>query len=160
MWSYDERQRVLKLLHKQLGKPYAIGSKVDGKWVVQGKPQITDTDPKDFDCSGFSRWAIAQGLCQCGNRIVLPHGTKFQIKKCSPLTTEAPRPLDLGFGDMDCKDGVDHVIVRFSSLLVIEARGPQEGRDYGKVILRPVSAWEKYKGFMGWWRVPGIYDCA
>ncbi len=157
-WPVSERERVLELLWQQLGVPYAIGGKdpKTGKWIVRGKPHIARKDPDEFDCSGLSRWIIAQGRANDGSRTILPHGTRFQIKKCQPIHGDI-LPLDLGFADMDGNGGIDHVIVRYSDTLVVEARGPQEGKDYGKVIHRPVSAWEAWRGFYGWWRVPGIH---
>lgn len=161
MWQAGEVDRVVNLALKQMGKPYAIGGKDrSGKWVVRGKPDIYNEDPEEFDCSGFSRWIIGQGMKTDGRRILIPHGAQEQLAFCKPVTKN-PRPLDLGFGDMDLdpKDPrpIDHVIIRLTDTMVIEARGPQKGRDYGKVITRPVSAWENWKGFMGWWRAEGIY---
>ena len=162
MWKAGEVERVIELAKAQLGKPYAIGGPdpVTGIWSVRGKPEITDPNPSEMDCSGFSRWLIGQGVQESGLRIVLPHGAQEQIGKCMAVAS-GWRPLDLGFGDMDMdpKDPrpIDHVIIRLDERTVIEARGPQKGRDYGKVITRPVSAWEAWPGFLGFWRVPGIY---
>ncbi len=163
MWREGEVERVCELAKTQLGKLYAIGGPdpVTGAWVVRGKPEITEADPMAFDCSGFSRWLIGQGVQDSGLRIVLPHGAQEQLAKCVAVGAGRWRPLDLGFGDMDMdpkdKRPIDHVIIRLNEQLVIEARGPQKNRDYGKVITRPVSAWEAWPGFLGWWRVPGIY---
>ncbi len=164
MWKEGEVERVVRLGLEQVGKLYAIGGPdaVTGKWVVRGKPNISEKDPLAFDCSGLSRWLIGQGVQESGLSIVLPHGAQEQIAKCLVVTNpKAWRPLDLGFGDMDMdpKDArpIDHVIIRIDETTVLEARAPQPNRDYGKVITRPVSAWEKWPGFMGWWRVPGIY---
>ena len=159
MWKGGEVERVTQLLLKQLGKPYAIGAKdlKTKKWVVRGKPEVCDEDPMEFDCSGLSRWIIAQGIDQHGKRLVLPRGSYNQVKECRPVVT-GWRPLDLGFADMDGEGGIDHVIIRLNEELVVEARGHQKDRDYGKVITRPVSAWEAWRGFFGWFRAPGIYN--
>lgn len=145
--------KVIEAAQKQLGKPYAIGYKDSaGRWVVRGKPSIWDADPREFDCSGYSKWVIGQ------TGIVLPDGCHDQIRKCNKISTAA-KPLDLGFADLHGGDGEpDHVIVVEDEGTVLEARGAQAGHDYGKVIRRPRSAWEAQKGFMGWYRVPGIYD--
>lgn len=145
-------QRALEAAADQLGKPYAIGGEVDGKWVVRGKPNISDPDPKEFDCSGLSRWVIGQ----CG--IVIPHGCAAQIKFCKPIAG-LPRPLDLGFADLRASDGVpDHVVIALADDNVIEARGKQVGKTYEQVILRPKKVWEAQNGWLGWYRVPGLYD--
>jgi len=157
-WPVTERERVLELLWKQIGIPYAIGGKdkETGKWIVRGKPHIHRAEPDEFDCSGLSRWIIGQGVNIRGKRTIIPHGCRFQIRKCEPVHGDV-MPLDLGFADMRGKSEVNHVVIRYSETIVIEARGKQQGRNYGKVITRPVSAWENWKGFYGWWRVPGIY---
>lgn len=158
MWSNDEIDRVCELAKSQLGKPYAIGGwEGQGKdkiYVVRGKPGINNPNPRDFDCSGFSRWIIAQGLDENKRCIVLPHGCVEQIKFCRPLAHQAPRRLDLGFASLHSSDGSpDHVIVRYDDYDVIEARG--EPRNM--VIMRPIKVWENQKGFLGWWEVPGVY---
>lgn len=135
--------------YDQMGKPYAIGGPDgNGGWVVRGKPAVDDENPNEFDCSGFSKWVVAR----CG--VILPDGCAAQIKFCSKLD-DGELPLDLGFAALHGAD-VDHVVVVFDRDRVIEARGHQEGKDYGKVIIRPKSAWEVQKGFLGWYRVPGI----
>jgi cell wall-associated NlpC family hydrolase len=135
---------------KQLGKPYQFGA----KWPS------TDTDPQSpVDCSGFSRWAIAQGRDGHGRQTLLPHGCINQIKVCTPLGIQKPCRLDLGFADLHGNDGApDHVIIKLDDVWVIEARGPQQGADYNKIIKRPISVWEAQKGFLGWWRPAGIYS--
>jgi len=159
MWIAGEQQRVLSLLRKQLGKPYAIGSKdpETGLWVIRGKPKISDPSPVAFDCSGLATWGTGQGKCITGGNIFLPHGTREQILFCNALRHDKPKPLDLGFASMDGDNTVDHVVIRLNDKVVIEARGHQKDRDYGKVIIRPVRVWEDWRGFLGWFRVPGIY---
>ena len=157
MWTEAEITRVTELLHKQLGVTYAIGGFKDGRYVERGKPSISNTKPDEFDCSGLTRWIVAQGRDENGKVTVLPHGTGAQIAFCKPLALQKPRRLDLGFADMDKSGTVDHVVVVCDGSNVIEARGKQKGKDYGKVIMRPMTAWEAWGGFMGWWEVPGIY---
>ena len=153
MWPTAEIERVCDLLLAQMGKPYAIGGIVDGKWVVRGKPGVDTADPVDFDCSGLVAWGIAQGRDEDGRRIILPQGTYNQVKVCRPVGL--PLPLDLGFADLHPPGGVvDHVVIKISDTLVIEARSTP----YNKVITRPIAAWDKQKGFLGWWRPPGIRD--
>lgn len=153
-WDPAEISRVLLVLEARLDTPYEIGSQGPKGWVTRGKPSIEETVPKSFDCSGLSRWAIGQGKCQNGARVILPHGTLEQIKACTPVAAGPVYPLDLGFADLHGADGApDHVIIRFDDTRVIEARGAP----YDKVIFRPVEKWEAQKGFMGWWRAPGIY---
>mgnify|MGYP001586072011 CR=1 FL=1 len=149
--SKEEISRVCSLAMEFVGAPYIWGA----------KPKFNE-DPRSTgtDCSGFSRFIIGQLVQLDGRRILLPHGAQEQLAFCKPVGG-TPRPLDLGFGDMDLdpkdKRPIDHVIIRLTDTLVIEARGQQKGRDYGKVITRPVSAWEKWPGFWGWWRAPGLY---
>lgn len=141
---------------KQIGKPYAIGyeDKTTKKWMVKGKPSISNSEPADFDCSGLSRWACGQGMDENRRVIVLPHGCIEQLKFCEPLGNQRPRPFDLGFADLRGGDGApDHVVIVIDNANVIEARG----NPIGKVITRPIAAWEAQKGFLGFWSVPGIY---
>ena len=154
-WSKATRLHVQDVIMQQLGVPYKIGSADPdtGKWIVRGKPSISNEHPDSFDCSGLSRWGIAQGI-ENGKSIILPHGSFNQINFCKPLGAEEPQLFDLGFADFDDKKGVpDHVIIIINYYEVIEARG----EPYNKVILRPIAVWEKSPGFMGWWRVPSIY---
>ena len=156
MFSPAEVRRVVDIAMKQLGKPYAIGceDKTTKKWVVKGKPSISNPNPDDMDCSGFSRWLIGQGRCEDGKIIVIPHGCRDQIKFCNALGSQSPRPLDLGFANLNPDDAPDHVVIVIDGANVIEARG----KPYNKVIIRPISVWEAQKGFLGFWSVPGVYD--
>ena len=157
MWSKDEVKRVVDLLRDQIGKNYAIGGPdKDGKWIVRGKPNPSDQNWIEADCSGLSSWIIAQGRDNHGKQILLPHGTYNQIKVCRALGVEQWRPLDLGFSESvrDTDDKIDHVVIRITESSVIEARG----KPFGHVIQRPVTAWEKYPGFWGWFRANGIWD--
>lgn len=156
MFSKEEIAKVIELAGKQLNKSYAIGGlDKNGLWLTKGKPSIEDPEPVDFDCSGLSRWIIGQGTQDNGRTIIIPHGCINQIKFCKPMVFVKPRPLDLGFADLSKQDGKpDHVVIVLDSINVIEARG----NPYNKVILRPVSAWENQKGFLGFWSVPGVYD--
>lgn len=155
-WNDDEIKRVLILLTAQLGKTYAIGGPdKNGQWVVRGKPSISNLNPDNFDCSGLSRWIIAQGRDEYGKVMVLPDGCREQIKVCRALANEPRLPLDLGFAALHHQEP-DHVIIVADEAHVIEARGQQQGKDYGKVIQRPIPIWEAQKGFLGWWRVPGV----
>ena len=156
-WDGEEIQRVCELALKMKDRPYQFGA----KWP------LTDTNPQaPVDCSGFSRWIIGQGRDAHGRQIVLPHSCINQIKVCKPLALERPLVLDLGFADLIGQDGApDHVVVRISESLVIEARGCKthlghkpELCPYKKVVLRPAAVWDAQKGFMGWWRVPGLRD--
>lgn len=152
MWGPEEIERVVGILAEQLGKPYALGGPGEHGWVVRGKPDISDAEPADFDCSGLSRWSIGQGTCVNGEKVILPHGTIPQVKFCIPIS-RPPKPLELGFADLDCSGQVDHVVIAKNAAMVIEARG----RPFYKVIERPISKWEAQKGFLGWWSPPGIY---
>lgn len=137
----------------QLGKSYAIGGPDDkGGWIVRGKPLTSDQNPREFDCSGFSKWVLGQ------MGIDLPDGCALQIQVCRKLSVmEAPQPLDLGFACLHGRDETpDHVVLRLDDQNVIEARGFQAGHDYNKVIIRPVSAWEAQAGWLGWHRAPGL----
>jgi hypothetical protein len=148
MWDGEEIDRVRGMLLRQLGKLYELGA----KWPV------TDTDPQSaIDCSGLSRWIIAQGRDRGGRQVILPHGSYNQIRVCKALGVQRPLALDLGFAALHGKEP-DHVVVRYDDMWVIEARGKQPGHDYDKVIKRPAAVWDAQKGFLGWWRVPGIYD--
>jgi len=154
MWSSREIIRVCDLAMAQIGKPYEIGGKgPDGVWIVKGKPTIYDKEPKSFDCSGFTRWVIAQGQADDQSSVIIPHGCIDQLKYCRPVGAEPVRVLDLGFADLSGNDGApDHVVIKISETEVIEARG----KPYNAVILRPIAAWEAQRGFLGFWRVPGI----
>ena|SRR3990167_5120999 len=153
MWTDEEIKRVCAYLRAQIGKPYAIGGPDSrGDWITRGKPHINDTNPTSFDCSGLSRNVIAQGRNCLGERIVLPHGTIDQVKFCIPLA-RAPKPLELGFADLDGSGQVDHVVIAYDGVIVIEARG----KPFHRVIERPIARWEAQKGFLGWWSPPGIY---
>lgn len=153
MWEPEEIDKVRELLRRMIGTPYAMGYQGEKDWVVRGKPHIDDKDPKEFDCSGLSRWIIAQGICRNGLRIVLPHGTIEQLKACIPIA-RPPRALDLGFADMDGSGQPDHVIIAYSSQIAIEARG----KPFNKVIERPISKWESWPKFLGWWAVGGVHQ--
>lgn len=155
MWPKSEIARVVELLRDQVGKKYAIGSMgEDGKWITRGKPDVSNKDPHEFECSGLSRWIIAQGRDRHLKQILLPHGSYNQIKVCTAVGSEKWMPLDLGFSDSvnDSDDKIDHVIIRINEKSVIEARG----KPFNGVVQRPVSAWEAHKGFFGWWRVEGL----
>lgn len=129
---------------RQKGKPYKWGS----------KPSLRDTNPDNFDCSGFVRWVIGQGRDHLNQQILLPFASYEQIKICTVLA-KAPRILDVGYYDSPKDDDelVDHVILKINEAQVIEARG----KPHNAVILRPIAKWEAEKGFMGWWTIPGIY---
>ena len=134
------------------GVPYAIGGvNKDGVWVVRGKPEVLDLAPKEFDCSGFSRWTLGQA------GVLIPHGCAAQWSYTTPVVGQE-MPLDLGFADLRGGDKIpDHVVISFDGTTVIEARGPQPGKDYGKVIFRPKSVWLAQKGWLGWRRAPFLY---
>ena len=165
MWRAGESERVQKLLRAQLMIPYAIGGPdpKTGEWIVRGKPLPAELEPKEFDCSGLSRWTLAQGQKTDGGIVLVPHGTKDQIKFCRPLGAEPLKLFDLGFADLQGRDGAPyHVVIRAGKNsagqdIVIEARGKQ-GDKYGYVIEKLASVWEVQKGFLGWWRAPGIHD--
>lgn len=147
----DSVEAALARARACLGVPYAIGGMgPDKKWIVRGKPEIEDLEPREFDCSGFSRWVLGQAGA------VIPHGCVAQMAFTSPVQKE--QPLDLGFADLRGVDGLpDHVVISFDDKTVIEARGPQPGKDYGKVIFRPKSVWLAQKGWLGWRRAPSLY---
>jgi cell wall-associated NlpC family hydrolase len=130
--DFDQAQSLGRAL---LGRPYKLGS----KWVV------TDPEPTGpIDCSGFSRWFIFRCLS-----VLIPDGSYNQINFCERLPDEqqkCPPPLSLGFFAKDGKD-VDHVVVVFDDMSVIEARG----EPYNAVILRPIQKWLDQPGFLGFY---------
>ena len=135
-WDHVQQGWVLEELKEMLGRPYERGAKwKDGERQPFGK----------IDCSGLVRWAFSlRGL-------LLPHGSFNQIAVCKKWPHPIPVPLCLGFADLSGADGVvDHVNIVFNADSVIEARA-----DFGKVVRRPISNWEKQKGFLGWHYVPG-----
>ncbi len=142
-WQEGERAAVLAGLAKRLGAPYQFGA----KW------KDGDADPAGgVDCSGLSRWAFSLG------GVLLPHGSNAQFEACEKWPGK-PVPLVLGFADLHGEDSiVDHVVIGFDQWNVIEARAHQEGKDYGKVITRPYAAWERQRGFLGWYFIPGTIE--
>lgn len=147
-------ENAVQMALTQVGKPYAIGGlDGNGRWVVRGKPSVHDSDPKDFDCSGFASWVVGQ------TGIILPDGCKAQRLYCKELLAgDDDLSLDLWFADLHGDPAPDHVVISIPGPNVIEARGPQVGKEYGRVIIRPKIVWIAQKGFLGRFRVPGLYD--
>jgi len=158
MLSIEEVNRLLDKAESYIGTPYATPKRRDdGTYSKAGKPDLNDSLPMYFDCSGFTRWIIGQGRNKHGGRVVLPHGSYNQIIVCKPVATN-PLPLDLGFSSSKKGGKINHVIINFRGANVIEARGHRKGKDYGKVIFRPRIKWENFAGFYGWFRIGGVRD--
>jgi cell wall-associated NlpC family hydrolase len=105
------------------------------------------------DCSGFARWVLANA------GVELPDGSFNQIKVCSrlPEAQQADPPaLSLGFFQAPGAAAVDHVVISMGHGVVIEARGAP----YNCVLLRPVSAWNAQKGFLGFYAPPKPKEAA
>ena len=133
-----------------LGAPYLWG----GKWPTRWEP----SNQRGVDCSGFSKWVVGRA------GIVLPDGADGQYRVCKPWLKD-PRLLDLGFCDMKPDGWIDHVVIHIGNGEVIEARACskhlghlREDCPYNKVVLRPDTVWERQKGFLGWYAIPGVYD--
>lgn len=137
-WGIAEKTKILSALVNVEGSPYKLGA----KW-----PDCEPEPTGPVDCSGLTRWAFSL----CG--LFLPHGSFNQIKVCKPIVKNAS-PLCLGFADLHPPIGLpDHVNIVLDKKYVIEARA-----DYGKVVLRPISAWEAQKGFLGWHYLEGTIE--
>ncbi len=113
---------------RMLGRYYIYGAKADAN---------NDT-PVAFDCSGLVCYLYAR------RNVRLPDGSDELYRASLPVTD--PRLGDLGF--FKAKDKPCHHVGILFGDKVLEARGAP----YGKVILRPRTAWENWKEFSGWYR--------
>lgn len=160
MISAQAVQEALEDAKRQLGKPYWLGKKWEPLTQFPCSKQDWSPDPKGpIDCSGYARWVAGRA------GIIFPDGTWHQIRACKKLSLAVPRPLDLGFADLDSSGEPDHVVVALSAEEVIEARGCSKHTGhtagtcpFGKVVIRPVEKWNKQKGFLGWYEIPGVYS--
>ncbi len=118
-----------------LGRPYLLGA----KW------KLNDSNPTGpIDCSGFVRWVFSRG------GITIPDGSYDEILVCHK-DIAIPSTGDLGFFKSPSSGMVDHVGMVYDDYLVIEARGVP----YNEVIVRPISKWEGYSQFIGWYTYAG-----
>lgn len=115
-----------------LGRPYKFGGK-----LFLGDPAPDMKIP--VDCSGFTRHVYS-----CVG-IYIPEGSGAQYVHSYPADAAVGV---LGF--FKDKERVYHVGLLLDEKNVIEARAPEAGKDYGRVILRPRRNWELYPRFSGW----------
>lgn len=129
----DTRSIILRAAWTRLGSAYLLG----GKWPLE---QAAPTGP--IDCSGFVRWAYAQG------GLIIPDGSYNQFADSKDIVApDLPLPGDLGFF-RDEQGRIHHVGMLYDEEQVIEARG----NPYNAVIFRPRAAWEAWREFTGWRR--------
>jgi len=124
-----------RTLRRQIGKEYSWGEEVS-------IDEINDVTTR-WDCSELLQVIFNK----FGSK--LPDGSQNQFNFCIPVDDH--RVGDLGFSGTGPK-GINHVFYLIDRATVIEARG----KPYNQVILRPRFAWESWKGFQGWRRVPDV----
>lgn len=160
MISYHAVQDAIEDAKAMQGAPYLLGSKWEPLTRFPCSRQDWPARPAGpVDCSGYARWVLGRA------GLVIPDGTWHQIRHCRKLELAVPRPLDLGFADLDGSGEPDHVVVALDAENVIEARGCSKHTGhsagtcpFGRVVIRPVAKWNAQKGFLGWYFVPGVYE--
>lgn len=128
------RLSIVSSARPLLGIPYVWGA----EWTDYSLP------PEGLDCS-----ELVEG-CYRINGLKMPDGSQNQFEFTLP--TGVPLPGDLAFFGKGGKTSqIYHVGLVFDSINIIEARGLQLGSSFetGKVILRPISAWQNYANFCG-----------
>lgn len=128
------RTAIINTARPLLGIPYVWGA----EWTDYSLP------PDGLDCS-----ELVEG-CYKINGLKMPDGSQNQFDFTIPTGT--PLPGDLAFFGKGGKPSqIYHVGLIFDVANIIEARGHQLGSSFetGKVILRPISAWQSYVNFCG-----------
>ena len=109
--------------------------------------------PESLDCS-----ELVEG-CYRISGLKMPDGSTNQFEFTQSVPREAIKRADLAFfGKNGDPKQIYHVGLIFDEKDVIEARGhqPESSFETGKVILRPIEAWAKYKNFVGFRRHPKL----
>ncbi len=139
VWWPKMRFDVEQLL--QMGVTYRYGAEA----------RAEDWPPKALDCSELLELLYARRGIPC------PDGASIQWKECVPAGIA--RPGDLGFWRDHKKakpgrDGIYHVGMLWLKGNVVEMRAKDTRGQYGKLILRPRTAWESWGPFKdaGGWR--------
>ncbi len=129
------RGQLTSEARKLLGIPYDFGA----EWTDYNKK------PDALDCS-----EMIEGIFKiCG--LQMPDGSQNQFN--FTMATNNPMPGDLGFfGKSKDMNKIYHVGLVFDEFNIIEARGfqPESSFETGKVIIRPMAAWENYVNFVGY----------
>lgn len=131
--------KLRKLGFEQLGKPYQFGF----------KPADSDPNPKEFDCSGLTKWLFAQ------IGVHIPDGSQNQFEASVPVS-------DPQFGDLCflAHPGAPthHVGVVWDDGMVLEDHGSAvwDSEPKFQVVLRPQSRWEEQPDFAGYRRLKQI----
>lgn len=130
------RERIIMFASKTLDIPYKFGA----EWT-----DFKDL-PIELDCS-----ELTEGLYgHIGIR--LPDGSQNQFNYTVPVPLETYSPADLVFfGRGGNSNQIYHVGLVYDKDQVLEARAydPNSSFPTGKVILRPLAAWMRYKNFCG-----------
>lgn len=127
-----------------LGVPYVYGA----EWVNYS------IVPQAIDCS-----ELIEGLFNL-HKLKMPDGSQNQYD--FTITVPTPEMGDLAFfGRGGHPNQIYHVGMVFSRTEIIEARAfdptsKERGFETGKVILRPIETWMKYKNFVGFTRHPKL----
>lgn len=107
--------------------------------------------PSHLDCS-----ELVEGVFKIVG-LKMPDGGQAQYNFTVPVEKAAAGDLAF-FGKNGKIDQIYHVGLVFDDSSIIEARGFQADSSFktGEVILRPRSAWEKYKNFVGFRTQPKL----
>lgn len=135
------RLEITAFSKQLLGIPYEFGAEWENSLVK----------PAALDCS-----ELIEG-CFRFKGLKMPDGSQNQYEFTLP--TSNPLPADLVFfGRGGNPAQIYHVGLVFDESQIIEARGlqPESSFETGKVILRPRTAWEKYKNFCGYRSQPKL----
>lgn len=128
------RYDLIESARKLLGVPYVFGAEWTNYTIL----------PEALDCS-----ELIEGIFHLQG-LKMPDGNQNQYD--ATFSTPKPIPGDLGFfGRGGNPHQIYHVGMVFSETEMIEARGldPAASFETGKVILRPISAWVRWKNFVG-----------
>lgn|SRR3990167_1218382 len=128
------RKAIVDSARKLIGIKYEFGA----EWTDHSLP------PDALDCS-----ELCEGVYKI-NGLRIPDGSQNQFDFTVP--SRIPLPGDLiFFGKGGNYNKIYHVGLIFDEHNVIEARGfqPESSFETGKVILRPIKAWQAYPNFCG-----------
>lgn len=128
------RLGLVQLAGKCLDIPYELGAEVVDYNIM----------PVALDCSELVEYVYN------ANKLKMPDGSQNQFLFTQP--TGNPLPGDLAFfGKEGNPNKIYHVGMVFDKEQIIEARAfdPTARFETGKVILRPIDKWTRYKNFCG-----------
>lgn len=132
--KFEIRKRLIAYSEKLIGIEYEYGASWENFSEL----------PHSLDCS-----EMVKGLYRHFG-LKMPDGSQFQFD----FSIESSSPVlgDLAFFGRDANPKkVYHVGIVFDNEQIIEARAFDKSAyfDTGKVILRPIDKWIKYKNFVG-----------